>query len=851
MAEDKKLKFSVAVDDPSFRKSINMVRELTNEVSKLAEATKRAATGGIGGVQVSSKGGGTFNAASAAVTSGARTGGMGGIAGILTQGLTADKNFFKSIASSSKEALDAIKNNLKNSVNEQGRAIDELTQKMQGLGRTYDMMKNKGRLTPELAQSLETSIGGQAVQLGGMRKAMGQQQAALGAAEAAGGGGAVSSFLRGGVSMGGLGMAAGGVMAVAGLVGMGMKAYSQNVIAGSEDFMTRRTMLGSTFGNIALGMKRGDTTFLAGLREAYLHDPQIMAGLAAQAQAKQTGVIGGALTSPMGIVKDSVGELLGGGGLGMARAYDMADTETRLRLAQAARQEIESNPMKFFHLQMLQEQYGSRLGNMRALGMGWGRKLVQGPGGNIWQNRPAFDDYLQRFRERGIDEGQVVAMHQAIEAVAGRGTAQRLGGLGVSAQLGGMTNAAQILGQGAMYSTVGGAGFMRSIMNTIGRGTGGIDVAAGNRMGALVAAGLAEGGPLTSGLGFAGALGAFARGVNPAQDMRIQAQLAAGVGQMGGLFQGTRDPFQQGLNTLNAIAAAPGASIYGQDYLATRMTPRLMADILGGKDAVPRELLDRGISREAVRQYASETMKGVMFRYIDTGKGTAEDVFAGKMRATGGDIRDYYRQGISGIRGKEARGEFTKDTIRMYAEVLEDTGMATDSESAKGMARAMMGLGAAGDTRRQRGRGVGDPGAGTVEQEQAKASVQLQRDFNDQLAASAPQLKEMLRAVGPMAGRINAFGQNLGQSADELNRAFRELTETVRVFSEESDKSGTLRAQHIAQEAGSKAAYEAAMSSPVNRLPSGLTPRGRELEKAFQRGKRTTSELYETATKRH
>lgn len=482
---------------------------------------------------------------------------------------------------------------------------------------------------------------------------------------------------------------------------------------------------------------------------------------------------------------------MAGGALGESAAANLdqdriraAGTVARLNVAA---QVAEANPKNYADIyDLFRDTAAARAGAMRVLGTSYRKDKKTG------QITP-YSEELNKYRDRGISEETVFGIHQTIEQIAGRQAAGNLRAAGVNANVAGLYGGATMAGLGAVYSTQGGGSFLDAIMHY------GNDVGVANKIGAMAAKGLTTG-PMTSGMGFLGMTQMFMGG-SSAEEMRIANQLEASADPYARLFQGQMDPFQTGINTVNAIKAAPGASIYGQDYLATKISLPKMADMLAS-GTVPQYLANMGITFDSVQKYFNLTLESQSARHIYSGKNTPDDVLAAQIRSAHGDVKSLLRQGQAGLEGDRLK-DFNKQFVESYAGFLESKGYATDYQKAMGLSQTILGFG----NQFTRGKGFGDPARGTAELDQTKLNNTPNRALDDFLKnkqadgqTGVEKLKETLSQAPAAAAGYEKIG-SLAQSAAQADEALRELTTTIRILTEEADRSGRVKAEHLAQEA--------------------------------------------------
>ena len=622
-----------------------------------------------------------------------------------------------------------------------------------------------------------------------------------------------------------------GVLAVgAGVAGWKMYQHYQGTVndqilrgTSNETYATKNIAMRQETGQLANRIQFGDYSQTWGLHNA-LKDPKIQTHISQMVEERARAMEGKAgaeyYSNLTNMSFEESAKYLSSGAHGGMTTFDAAklaaDPTVGREIVHQADLWLGANPMlrnekggpgAAFH-DMQAGQYAARRAGSYASGVPlWSKKpgSIDIVNGEVVFTKPKWEQPYEKmiapWRDRGLDQA-FLGMMGGIEGIAGRGIAHRMAGSALEASLGGLTNAAQIAGMGSIY---GGKGFFGAVTGMHGAGSkGGLDAGAVNIVGSLATSMLASGGAPTGGLGMLGAFQAMGATGSAAGDMRNALAFQKGTQGFSNLYQGNQDPFQTGLNTLNAIAAAPTASIYGQDFLATKMNQGQISDIMaGGK--VPQELLDRGITGASVEGFQKATARSVLGRYIDTGMNTNEDQFVKKLAGYGGDFRAYVAAGSAGLKGKGLRA-FNERAVQQYGEILEDTGFAADNEAARGMAIGMGGLGH--KVSRKGGMGAAlttkDP-EGTIEGAAALREFAKILGENRDTLAKSPQLFASFSAT---LGAIKF--DELGNQTNSLIKGFQELKEVMFTIVEASDPAS--KAAHIADEVSNLANYTTALN---------------------------------------
>jgi hypothetical protein len=135
MAAGKELKISASLEQAGFQAASRALTEMTQKAKELAKALQGIGMPGGGGGLLS--GGGV---------TGAGAGGNrgGGPTASIAQGINANVNVFKNMATLGTASLKGLTDALKTSTQQQKTQLDSLQRSLIALGETYDKLKGKG-----------------------------------------------------------------------------------------------------------------------------------------------------------------------------------------------------------------------------------------------------------------------------------------------------------------------------------------------------------------------------------------------------------------------------------------------------------------------------------------------------------------------------------------------------------------------------------------------------------------------------------------------------------------------------------------------------------------------------------
>jgi hypothetical protein len=816
--ETKKITLQFVVDEASARKATTVLQNLTNEVSKLVEMSRRAAQsmGSIGqGAQVSAQAGGV-NSQKEIVK-------MGPVGAALSTPIVNNANIIKGIAQATGEAHRQMSDGLKKSVSEQlqqierlKRAHDSLAKDMSQSSRNQQHLlrhqigqawkglptpgegpsepwtgpngwQAKGRIDSAFSSYATTNWFGPSP-FGGGGGGGGRRDANGVVHFGEGGGGAAAP--SGGGSGGGLAQSLGltrnaqvlstvlGALVAAKQVG---GAVNDEGFAQSFDPFRRKALLGASFGAQAQSLRGGDIRSIialteigkrSDLRDAFKDTSEGFYERQAALQAGKAG-LAGATEGTMAAF---------GAGPGMRRFMD-ADTNAKNDLLKKMQMEIESDPVKYQYYTDFTNQAQGRVNAMRTF------------------NMRGANDMLARYSARGIDAGQLSAALSAGEGVGGLSFGQRHMGTITAAQIGHFRGAENILAASAMSGSKNPIDLLRAVSGTS------LDPGIASRYGQVLSQGMMDGRAFTSGQGYLGALTAFGGGTG-AMGMRVANQVAAGQAGANALFQGTVDPYQQGRNLLSAIQAMPGGSIYGQEYMAGKMSFRQIADIVGGGD-VPEALKMRGISSGAVKGFAGSVTRSIFDRFAGVGDTSEQTLFAKGVLANGGDAQGFVQSQLKGLKGSKLEAAKNKYAT-LFGTLLTDEGLADNDEAGTGMARSLLGLGSTSKGRR----GFMDAAHKAKELAPLEGLASVAMDFNEWIKKMGNEVQNTYRHINPLADQFRNMGGAMTQGVGQVVDALGLLAQAAGGTAEALDKTGSIRVRRIGLEAKlDDASYQKAIAA--------------------------------------
>ncbi len=799
---DKAVRLSFVVDEASLAQARSAIDGLISKAADLARVLSSthigggptAAPGGGGGMSLLSGGavGGTSTSAQQLIQS-AKPIQVGGLSAQLSQGLVAQKQLLTDLARGSSDAMRAMTDAL-------GRAIDEEKRKLEGLqstlkdtvdaynatsesAKTFNKNANPETMSKTLAFRQQQMTEAATAETGSRSrlKELQQYQRELtgpeGGDEDGGGGGGGSRWNR-------------------------FKSY-----------MGKRRTLGAQGGLLSSAVEAAPlavaatagATFLKG---RYLEEPLLQGSLAADranvfAPMYQRGLSGDItdVLAQRGISQGQEGEDTAGltstgatwtrAGSNFLRhpldsfvtAKGMSNTvpggvgfETQ-KMQDWARQSENYKQAHFQEMMAAQLFTGGATSNIamaRQLGIGW--KKNKDGSYNTGEAGGGVLSFQNKLLASGYDMGQYAGAFSQIQGTAGRKEAQS-GGLAwqaMAAQATGMGNAATVAGQAAL----GGQGkqFMGEVYGA-GYGRGG-DATAAGALGGVIGSGIGSSGIYGSGLGALGAFNFFGAGASGTDQMRNVAFAQAGLGVMGSVSSGQFDPYQRGLNYVNAKKAGVG-SVAGSDFLATLKDPKLLMDAMRGKGETFDEATALGIDKDQLRKYAQATIMSPLSRvftgafrdksgHLSAAGSTAESLQLAVGKGESG--QQWLLEQERGARvkhGTKAGHAFEMKKVTELGAALSES-MGIDAAAGKGLAESMLGMGASGKK--------GGPGG--VDDPALKAAAAKAKAMEGLIQTLKDNVGEFINASGQLPDYVKGWAtsaSNLGASANDIIAKFSKL----------------------------------------------------------------------------
>lgn len=770
----KQIKVSFKVDEQSAQRAKTVIAELVQAAQKLSDTLRGVGMsgGGAGGMIAGNVGKApSFQGAQAAMQGAGRpSGGQGqGFADIF---INAGKAI-KDIAAIGPNSMRIMSDGIKRAVDEQKRSIAGLDSQLAQLAKRYDDLKSRkaaaiaGGMPGAQAetlygagerglQSITAPIAAQraqaAMELGQLTKQQQNMDGGAGGgswyqnatgnkllqqrlAESGGGGG--GSFLdsaRGFLTGGGL-MRAG---MYAGTALYGGQKIAEEMAANPMRMGRAEAQRAANWAPIIHSYLRGDLGYqrvLSRMSTAERGEFRDIAG-------SNIDALGGISLNPMNIANS---------------IHSLSDVS----LSQVAQQrqveyldsKLNSDVMQRAMEQKFSGEYGSRMAMMRRLGRGYYNAPVYGvsiQGQNMipmgGEQRYGPQDFMQPMRNKGFQDSEIMGMFSQIAGAGGQGAGFGLTDFALRAQAAGMGNAGSVAGAAALGGNAG--GFMGTLFGDR------MDINARTQLGSIAAQQFGDGGAMTGGLGLAAALGGSGFGLG--HDMLTAQQMAGGVGAYGRLLGGGQDGYQKGRNLVAAIdALGPGSTTYAQDYLANKMTPRMMADIMaGGEKNMPQYLLDKGITFRAVQDFHNSTSRSTMDRFILQGGGSKEMALARRIKASGMTPEAFIRS----LPQKEQ-----ERAINQFGGILESTDSSLNTQAAIGEARFRVNLGRRGS----RG-GPGDAAHKSAEEAEALNVAKQQKVLEDMIIQQQADIKTQATKAIDNIKTFQGFSEDLSKSAEQV-----------------------------------------------------------------------------------
>ena len=763
MPGDKELKISLGADESSFSRTGNLIRSLISDLNRLVEVAAKAgqALGNLGGGGFGGGGGMLSMSGRAGITSPQQARAIAAVPAIgrpLVQNVLDNKNLFAGLASGSKDSMGLMTTALKQAVSNQKQEIEKLDRAIQGLEGTYESL---GKKMKEVGQYPIAHLeGGVASQYSNMPSeyvmAQGGRATAVknlatlenllpsgpatkggffsyggfGAGQFGGGIKGMASGM-GGRLLQGLGIP-GGAFKSAGLAGTG--AFVAAALLDTElnrnpfrflDYTAQKEQL--AFGEVN-PILQGDTRNLGAYNDI-MRDPN-----KAQDYRDINGGWRRFRTSAWNIIKHPFDTTE----WGRSFSGEVADLSVRRERQEAMETQRKTDPLDDLVRGEMNENFRGRMSAMRALGMGPNNLKDKGSG---YRMMARMRSWFPNF-----DEGEIVSAKTGIE---GAGT--RAASFGA---LWGNTLQAQAAGIGGAAATGGamsrfGAGVGNNFLNALRvAGGGGMDVVTAGMLGQFVA----QNAPAVQGQTGLGALGMLSMGPTHGAEGRLVAeQNMAGFGALQKTLSGSTDGYQDARNLQIAMTNAPGLGIYGQEYLANKISLSQMADVAGGGKLSPF-MKASGVTKELIIEQFKGSTKSLYERMMIKGlQGSPAFGTVKSMMDSDLDPTTWFKQ-QSKIKG------FDKE------QAVADYGFARAASSPEGMTEAE-GLGEArvifgfGRTASTTGKKVGDVAGGSLEAKQAGKEVEKMGKKADIAATMLEKFTNELEASVFVMMKHNEWGK--------------------------------------------------------------------------------------------
>lgn len=393
--QDKKIKITGAADFSSFSSARREMEAMVKVGQKLAEVFNQIGSG------FSKVNAGTSGKVGINKSTGAGSNLKLGFANPMVQSIVENKNALRSMATDSKDSMRILTDSVKESVARQSEHVDKLKKKLNDLSSTYDRLKSSGKLTGGNEERLRTRFGEVTSEYTTARDSLKD----LKKLESAGAPPAPQSFLKrmfsekvfsegGAVAQSGAGqftglanLTKGGAIAavIAAAVGTALsvgKTYAGEMVAQPFDVGRNKALLGGGYGGMALAVARGDLKVGAAMRDIMLDSRGRGGGLFDRPLGMKESfddVAGNAGWRKAGIVLDklNLSNLMPGNAFkaiaeGRRQFYNL-NTDQKTDMLKMIQMQMESDPMKYAHLDYLQENAGSMIAFSRATGGGWSK----------------------------------------------------------------------------------------------------------------------------------------------------------------------------------------------------------------------------------------------------------------------------------------------------------------------------------------------------------------------------------------------------------------------------------------------------------------------------------------------
>jgi hypothetical protein len=791
VSQNKEIKLQFSVDERSAQQAQRVIRDLIGDAQKLAQALGGVNIGGAGGLT----GGG-----------GLLTGSVGGPqsqqrmishsqgqpkATNFAATLLENANSLKGLANISKDSMRIMSDGIKRAVDEQKRSLASLDDQLAKLAKRYDDLGQRRAMmiangaTPEQA---DIAVGAHTTRIAAEQAGIHAQkqklhddmsqldehrrQMAIAADPYAHLGGPEDEPIPGRMQRFGSWLGSkvplrnshgqlfrGGTMGLAaatiGVANFGL----DETLAGDRSFATAGAQRADLVSGHIRSMMGGDVKLIHALRtldNQQKADLQAQSGTAATLEQYRAGVgqlagstpiVGGVLRG-LGIV----GPDQGGGALG---GFNDAKQDTNMAANTLGR--AEELQRQNFMFNMAADSFtgslGSRVQAQRMIGLG-GLRFVDPKRGYV----DSYGNLANKLQAEGYSIDEYVGATSGLQNSAGSQFGGRYGYAAMAAAASGLGGFGTILGAGARAGA--GANLAYGALG------GGIDQYAGQQLGIGIAgqgfdpmgttSGLGLLAAAQSGMGFTGGVGDFQR----------VGQVQAGVDLGSRITTGGLDPYQRGRNLVSAIGVAgPGASTYTQDYLANGVNFKQMIDMAGGA-SLTKTAFALGLDPSHFKKQLGAQASSVLDRFVDQGGSDPMSKSIRAFRKSGDKDLGAYLQNL-----KDPNAQNDKDSLGAAIGLLSGQG----EEAGLGLIGLLSGD--ADPSKIKKGK-VGGKIGGT-EKDALEGMADAAKRVTKVLEANAEQLGKDFKAIPDATKKMQAFGENLGETAEIFTKSLLGLADTI------------------------------------------------------------------------
>jgi hypothetical protein len=790
MADNKTIKFQFMVDEASLQKTRNLIRGITSDLQKMAEASGRGGQGGggiFGGLNVGTGKGPSAENQKIVQKAPVQTRGI-------VQNVLDHKDLFKGVADGTEKAMKGMTDALKRATATQRQEVGSLRRELKELERSYDSLngKAKGRAQGRMFDLRD--------QLKGATGRLGELDG-LGAGTSAGPTslfGRMRAGINGGVggtpmTMAGMQGALSGIPGLGGLAGMAMGAAPLAMLGkiAQMGFQTAGNQVSANMnrtwimGDARAQSAADNSTFGRKIRGGDLSDIRAMRAIGRDSEkSADMEMYTGKGKDLRGWMErqsmrwDAFKDAPGGWKEGLSAATDTDSAGFQKIARRNQRRMIDQQTAEQGMLNDIlgeaTQNAGGKLGLQRSMGIGNGFKKT----GAYRSNAELF---LQSFK--GFTNDEVMSGMQGI-AGSGSRAASKNGGLlnsVLQATGAGVHGAAGMAGTFSRQGIGTGKAFSDNLRSMVG---GGVDVSNASLIGGY-AANAADRMNVT-GYNGTGTMGMLSAGANGADGGVVTRQNIQGAGLMQQSLSGGRDSWQKAMNFQIAVSAAPGAGYYAQQYLAQNITVEEAAEIMAGNGRVTDFERELGITVPMKRAVAKKILDSQKHRA--SGKGFAPGSGAGSMLSAwqgGSNMRQYAFKNFAGKDGKWTGAERKKATAT-FAAVMRSTNQNLTESEAMGLARnQLFGLGRKSDAKMASAVGLGSNEAAELGAEKTKEGVETRmRD------ADAKRTLEDIKISEQAYKRLASNVTNMVLTADNVGKILTDLAKDLKAIIENPSGGG-------------------------------------------------------------